>query len=86
MELHSHSLNQILQLNARLTRATTETELLDEAVSGICQALNLDYVSIYEQPLETADWMIRTTTAGSAAQVDPQEPQVAELLKQSTTK
>ncbi|MBE2219974.1 MAG: GAF domain-containing protein [Anaerolineae bacterium] len=82
VERHSSSLNQILQLNASLTRATTEVELLDEAVSGICQALDLDHVSIYEKPATTADWMLRTTTAANAGQVDPQEPQVAELLRQ----
>jgi signal transduction histidine kinase/putative methionine-R-sulfoxide reductase with GAF domain len=82
VEHHSHSLNQILQLNASLTRASSESELLDEAVSGICQALDLDHVSIYEQPTQTAAWMLRTTTAANISQVDPHEAQIADLLKQ----
>lgn len=50
VEERSKSLNQILQLNARLARAANETDLLDEAVSGICQALLLEHVTIYEKP------------------------------------
>lgn len=81
-EKHNLSLNQILQLNASLTQATTETDLIDKAVSGICIALALDHVSIYEQPTKNSGWIIRTTTAGSAEQVDPHNPLVADLLNQ----
>ncbi len=82
VENHSRSLNQILQLNASLTRANTEMGLLDSAVSGICQALDLDHVSIYEQPVHSANWILRTTTAANIGQVDPGEPQIADLLNQ----
>ncbi|NHZ72036.1 MAG: GAF domain-containing protein, partial [Aquificales bacterium] len=81
VEQHSRSLNQILQLNTRLSQAATETELLDTAVSGICMALDLDHVSIYERPAKNAAWMLRTTTTANVGQVDPHEPQIAALLQ-----
>ena len=82
VENHSRSLNQILQLNASLSRSSNEMELLDEAVSGICRALDLNYVSIYERPAHNAAWLLRTTTASNVGQVNPHEPQVSALLQE----
>ncbi len=83
VEMHSRSLNQILQLNTSLTRAASVEELLDEAVSGICQALTLDHVSIYEKPAASNDWLLRTTTAPMPTQAAPQEKRVAALLAEA---
>ena len=85
VEKHSQSLNEILQLNARLVRSTEERELLDEAVSGICQALQLGHVTIYERVTPTAVWRIRTTTTDQPEQVQPHNPGVAEALQQAWT-
>ncbi|MFO7679155.1 MAG: GAF domain-containing protein [Chloroflexota bacterium] len=85
VELHSRSLNQILQLNASLTRAASVEELLDDAVSGICQALSLDHVSIYEKPNDNDEWLLRTTTAPIQAQAAPQEAAIAALLDRVQT-
>lgn len=54
-------LHRILQLNAAIGRAQNETELLDTAVSGICQTLNLAHATIFEE--EEERWRIRNTTA-----------------------
>jgi signal transduction histidine kinase len=62
-EQWNQSINEILQLNARLARTTDESELLDEAVNGICQALNLADVTIYELHIPEQHWAVRTTTA-----------------------
>lgn len=56
-------LNQILQLNASLTLMSNETELLDEAASGICRALDLGYITFYEWAMPDKMWVFRTTTA-----------------------
>ena len=42
------NLNQILQLNARLSQANDEATLLREAVTGICQALDITNVTLVE--------------------------------------
>ncbi|MBK8984695.1 MAG: GAF domain-containing protein [Chloroflexi bacterium] len=83
VEQRSQSLNQILQLNARLARATSETELLDEAVSGICQALLLEHVTIYEKAAAADPWQVRTTTAENRQLVQPQNPDVQHTLIQA---
>jgi signal transduction histidine kinase len=83
VERRSRSLNQILQLNARLSQANSETELLDEAVSGICQALELEHVTIYEYHLAPAEWRVRTTTASNPALVLPGAPDVQFALQQA---
>jgi len=83
VEQRSQSLNDILELNARLASAVTENELLDEAVSGICQALRLDHVTIYEKRAPTEDWRVRTTTNENPRQVEPHRPDVQRLLAQA---
>jgi signal transduction histidine kinase len=84
VEKRSQSLDEILQLNARLARATTEQDLLDGAVSGICQALRLDYVTIYERVTPTAVWQARTTTAENPGLVSPNRQEAAHCLSQVT--
>lgn len=80
VEKRSQSLNEILQLNASLARQTEESALLGEAVSGICQALQLDYVTIYERATPTAVWRIRTTTADQPERVAPQNTDIQQAL------
>ena len=62
-EKHNQNLNDILQLNARLASLVSENEPLEEAVSGICNALNLADVTIYEKQPGEDHWVVRTTTA-----------------------
>lgn len=57
----NQDLNHILQLNAQLALITDEQLLLQEAVNGICAALELDHVAIYEQQ-PPADWLLRTAS------------------------
>lgn len=83
VEKRSQSLNGILQLNALLVRATTEKALLDEAVSGICQALQLDYVTIYERATPTAVWRIRTTTADQTEAISPQAAPIQHAIQRA---
>ncbi|MBP6468842.1 MAG: GAF domain-containing protein [Chloroflexi bacterium] len=83
VEERSKSLNQILQLNARLARAANEADLLDEAVSGICQALLLEHVTIYEKTQPANVWQIRTTTADNPYMVQASVPEVANSLAQA---
>lgn len=59
----NHDLNQILQLNAKLAKLDDEEILLAEAVSGICQALHLRDVTLYERQPEQNRWQLRTTSA-----------------------
>ena len=80
-EQHNKSLNEVLQLNARLVTITSETDLLLKATDGICQALNLADVTIYDyQPLEKA-WVVRTTTAVDIKIRQPAHSPVAGLLE-----
>ncbi len=59
------NLNEVLQLNARLALAKRENELLDEAVSGICRAMQLHDVTIFELHKPEMHWAVRTTTSDS---------------------
>jgi signal transduction histidine kinase/putative methionine-R-sulfoxide reductase with GAF domain len=62
-EKRSQNLRYIMELNARLTLLTDEVELLDTAVDGICQTLDLEDVTFYEIHEPDQHWNIRTTTA-----------------------
>lgn len=62
-EQRNQNFSRILQLNAQLARISSEKALLDEAVSGICRALDLADVTFYELRLPQKRWTIRTTTA-----------------------
>ena len=56
------NLNQILQLNARLSQASDKATLLREAVTGICQALDITHVTLFEglQPGEAAKALLKS--------------------------
>jgi GAF domain-containing protein len=58
----THDLNQILQLNARLAAADNEQNLLHEAVVGLCQALKLMDVSVYQYNQSLHNWLLRATS------------------------
>lgn len=77
----SERLRHILQLNARLARITNEDQLLNEAVSGICQAMELADVTLYELHLPENTWTIRTTTAANNQPDHLLAPAILDLLK-----
>ncbi|MCB9421213.1 MAG: GAF domain-containing protein [Ardenticatenaceae bacterium] len=82
-EQQNKSLNEVLQLNARLVAITNETDLLIKAADGIRQALNLADVTIYDyQPLDR-DWIVRTTTAVNIPVHLTAVPPIASLLNQA---
>ena len=58
----THALNQILQLNAQLAAANNEQKLLEEAVVGLCQALELMDVSVYQFIQPGDSWSLRATS------------------------
>ncbi len=62
-ERYNHTLNSILLLNTRLSQADNEKSLIDAAVSGICQALDLSSVTLYTISETSQSWTIHTTTA-----------------------
>lgn len=74
------NLNQILQLNAQLSQTNNEATLLSEAVIGICQALNITHVTVFELLHPPAQWRIITTTAAFLNQGDDAPAATAELL------
>ncbi|HEX6385086.1 MAG TPA: GAF domain-containing protein [Anaerolineae bacterium] len=76
-------LNQILLLNARLALATDDTQLLDEAVNGICAALSLIDVTLFERHHLENHWSIRTTTAVGSKPGHNIDPDVVRLLDQT---
>jgi signal transduction histidine kinase len=79
-EAHNKSLNEVLQLNARLVAITSEAELLVKATDGICQALNLADVTVYDYQLLEEKWFVHTTTAEDIQIRQTANPQVAVLL------
>lgn len=79
-EQRNQSLSEILRLNARLARITEESDLLDEAVSGICQALELADVTIYERDTAKKQWALRTTTMSEGSHDHSITPQNMVLL------
>ncbi|MBK8901197.1 MAG: GAF domain-containing protein [Anaerolineaceae bacterium] len=74
------NLNQILQLNARLSQASDEAALLRDAVVGICQALDITHVTLFEAVQSPADWRVITTTAPFLNQGDPAPTDANSLL------
>ena len=80
------NLNQILQLNARISRANDEATLLSEAVSGICQALDITHLTLFT-PLQSPDhWRVITTTAPFLTQGDIAPAETTNLLTAALTK
>ena len=74
------NLNQILQLNARLSQASDEATLLREAVTGICQSLDITYVTLFEALQPPANWRVITTTTSFLQQGDHSPAETADLL------
>jgi signal transduction histidine kinase len=62
-EKQNETLNQVLQLNARLVSIASEAELLAKATDGICKALDLADVTLYDYLLFEDAWVARATTA-----------------------
>ncbi len=80
------NLNQILQLNARLSQANDEATLLREAVTGICQALDINNVTLFEA-LDPPDvWRVITTTAPFLNQGDNAPAKTADMLATALNK
>ena len=61
-ETYNLTANKILALHARLAGITEEDHLLDQALSGICQALDLADVTLYDLSSLENYWSVRTTT------------------------
>ncbi len=61
-EAYNQVATKILALNARLAGITDEAHLLDQAISGICQALDLADVTLYDLSSLENYWSVRTTT------------------------
>ena len=69
-ETYNVGATKILALNAHLADITDESQLLDQAVSGICQALDLANVTIYDLSTLENHWSVRTTTDASIRPYD----------------
>lgn len=85
-KLRNDNLNQILQLNARLSQVNDEATLLREAVSGICAALNIANVTLFEALQPPANWRVITTTAPFLNQGDEAPAKTADLLEAALRK
>ncbi|VAW39642.1 hypothetical protein MNBD_CHLOROFLEXI01-2403, partial [hydrothermal vent metagenome] len=57
------NLNQILHLNAHLSQINDKATLLREAVNGMCVALNIAHVTLFEAAQSPKNWRVITTTA-----------------------
>ncbi|MCB8981805.1 MAG: GAF domain-containing protein [Ardenticatenaceae bacterium] len=79
-KLRNDNLNQILQLNARLSQASDEATLLRDAVGGICQALDITHVTLFEALQAPVYWRVITTTASFLNQGDPVPHETGNLL------
>ena len=61
-EVYNSAAAKILALNAHLASITDETELLEQAINGIYQALDLANTTLYDLSSPEQHWSIRTTT------------------------
>lgn len=80
-ERYNHALNSILLLNARLSQTDNEKDLIDAAVSGICQALDLSSVTLYTISETAQSWIIHTTTADHPQPGEEIEPDTLSQLQ-----
>jgi signal transduction histidine kinase/ActR/RegA family two-component response regulator len=71
---------RILQLNARIAALNNEDELLETAVTGLCQALELIDVSLYEGARMGREWLWRAGSSAAAAAQPTPSPEVVTLL------
>jgi signal transduction histidine kinase len=82
----NNNLNHILQLNARLSQASDEATLLREAVNGICTALNIAHVTLFEALQPSHSWRVITTTNPFLTQGDDAPDKTADLLTAAFSK
>ena len=80
------NLNQILQLNAKLSQASDEATLLREAVTGICQALDIAHVTLFEALHSSEAWRVITTTAPFLHQGDDAPTETIDMLNTALSK
>lgn len=80
------NLNQILYLNARLSQANDEATLLREAVTGICQALDITNVTLFEALDQPDVWRVITTTAPYLNQGDNAPAMTSDMLATALSK
>ncbi|MCA9943514.1 MAG: GAF domain-containing protein, partial [Anaerolineales bacterium] len=80
------NLNQILQLNARLSQTNDQATLLREAVTGICQALDIANVTLFDATDPPDMWRVITTTAPYLNQGDPAPGSMADMLATALNK
>ncbi|HIP73308.1 MAG TPA: GAF domain-containing protein, partial [Anaerolineae bacterium] len=78
---YNHALNNILLLNAHLSQTDNEKSLIDAAVSGICQALDLSSVTLYTISETTQRWTIHTTTVDHPQPGEEIEPDTLSQLQ-----
>lgn len=65
----THDLNQILRLNTRLAAADSEDMLIKEAVVGLCKALQLMDVCVYQYFEAGNNWGVRAISTDHAPQM-----------------
>lgn len=82
-ERYNHILNNILQLNTRLSLAETEESLIEAAVNGICQALNLDSVTLYTINELSQKWLVQSSTSEHHHSGYEIEPAAYDLLQKA---
>ncbi len=71
----THDLNQILRLNTRLASTDNEEELLNEAVIGICRALQLMDVCVYQYFKIGNNWGLRAISTDTIPQISQEQIQ-----------
>jgi signal transduction histidine kinase len=84
-EERNRNLDRVLQLNARLARLTDENQLLEQAASGICQALALVDVTIYEWHNSDRNWTIRATTVTGLRRETVAKAEIEDALNAAMT-
>lgn len=84
-ESYNEAAIQILALNTYLATITDETTLLDEAVSGICHALDLVDATFYHLSKPENHWSILTTTVEHLSTYDIVHRDTIRLLDAALT-
>lgn len=77
------TLQAILQLNAGLATMQDENELLNEALSGLCQVLDMRHVTCYERLMPGDLWAVRMATWAKLKPGDSVPSETAVLLDQA---
>lgn len=84
-ERRNRNLNDVFLLNARLARIENEDELLEAAIAGFHEALNLADITLYEQQLAEGQWAVRVSTVSGSQRGNAVAPDVADLLDAAVT-